>query len=62
MDKLFGKPIILFYATGWCNSFFNFYQVDAVFLDLAFLDLAFLVLAFLDLAFLVLAFLVLAFL
>ncbi|MBW4016156.1 hypothetical protein HG534_07560 [Moraxella osloensis] len=47
MDRLFGKPIILFYATGWRNSFFNFYQVDAVLLDLAFLNLAFLDLAFL---------------
>ena len=42
MDRLFGKPIILFYATGWRNSFFNFCQVDAVFLDLALLRLAFL--------------------
>jgi len=42
MGRLFGKPIILFYDTGWCNSFFNFCQVDAVFLDLAFLILAFL--------------------
>ena len=42
MDRLFGKLIILFYATGWCNSFFSFCQVDAAFLDLAFLVLAFL--------------------